>query len=281
MGEESSVRIEKLQSSQLDALIAAQNEIFADYIIPMKSSRQFFLDFLKSVGGSLDNILVAIENGRIVGYVNPVIDESEGWIGGVGVAPSHRGRGLGRRLMLEAERFCHSRGVREVTLEVIEGNARAQRLYEDLGYKGTRKYLTAEGRPARFEGYGEKPVAASMSELISFHERTYQDTCWQRRKTDSLVQSARGADCFKVDEGFVIVRTVETSGFIPFLGVLPEKRRRGIGTSLAKFALTRLWEQGAFKVAVYNVNDDMPCLRLLDVFDFKVTLKQLEMRKKL
>ncbi len=113
MGEESSVRIEKLQSSQLDALIAAQNEIFADYIIPMKSSRQFFLDFLKSVGGSLDNILVAIENGRIVGYVNPVIDESEGWIGGVGVAPSHRGGGLGRRLMLEAERFCHSRGVRE------------------------------------------------------------------------------------------------------------------------------------------------------------------------
>ena len=275
------VRLEHLRPGQLDPLIDAQNAIFADYIIPMKSSRQFFLDFLTSVGGSLDNILIALDGEKIVGYVNPVIDGSDGWIGGVGVEPRHRGMGLGRRLMQEAERFCKSKGVREVTLEVIEGNDRAQKLYEGLGYIGTRKYLTAEGRPARFEGYGEKPVRAAMSELISMHERSYADTCWQRRKTDALVHSARGAECYRVDEGFVLVRTVETSGFIPFLGVLPDKRRRGIGTSLAKFALTRLWEQGAFKVAVYNVNDDIQCLRLLDMFDFKVTLKQLEMKKKI
>jgi hypothetical protein len=78
-----------------------------------------------------------------------------------------------------------------------------------------------------------------------------------------------------------LVRSVETSGFIPFLGVVIEKRHRGIGTSLMKFALTRLWNLGAFKVAVYNVNDDVPTMQLLDMFDFKVTLKQIEMKKKL
>jgi ribosomal protein S18 acetylase RimI-like enzyme len=79
----------------------------------------------------------------------------------------------------------------------------------------------------------------------------------------------------------VILRRIETSGFIPFLGVLPDQRRQGIGTSLAKFALNRLYELGAYKVALYNVNEDQQTLRMLDKFDFAVTLKQVEMVKRL
>jgi len=74
---------------------------------------------------------------------------------------------------------------------------------------------------------------------------------------------------------------VDTSGYIPFLGVVPDRRGSGIGTALAKYALTRLWEHGAFKVALYNVNEDLPTLRMLDKFDFKVTMKQIEMRRRL
>jgi ribosomal protein S18 acetylase RimI-like enzyme len=247
----------------------------------MKSSKQFFIDFQNSVGGDMRNVLVALSDDKIVGYVNPVVDGSEGWIGGVGVIQSARGKGIGEKLMTAAEDFCRQKGVSEVFLEVIEGNIRAQRLYEKLRYSTTRKYLTAEGRPARFEGFGTMPMKANMSEILALHERSYKDTCWQRRKIESVVQSARGAECYKVDGGFVLVRTVETSGFIPFLGVVPEKRGTGIGTSLAKFALTRLLDQGAFKIALYNVNEDLTTLRLLDKFDFKVTLKQIEMRKRL
>jgi len=275
------IQIARLSQERLDELIQAQNDIFSDYIVPMKSSRQFFIEFQNSVGGDTRNVIVALSDDKIIGYVNPVIDGKEGWIGGVGVVPSSRGKGIGKMLMLAAEEFCKSKGVSEMSLEVIEGNLRAQRLYERLGYTGTRKYLTAEGRPARFEGFGAMPMKANMSEILALHERSYKDTCWQRRKIEAVVQSARGAECYKVDDGFVLVKVVETSGFIPFLGVVPEKRGNGIGTSLAKFALTRLWEQGAFKIAMYNVNDDLPTLRLLDKFDFKVTLKQNEMKKKL
>lgn len=274
-------RIEHLAPDRLDYLIDAQNGIFADYIVPMKLTRPFFLDFLRSVGGDLANVLVALDGERIVGYINPVIDGQEAWIGGVGVLPSHRRRGLGRDLMLAGEDFARKKGAREVSLEVIEGNHGAQKLYEDMGYSPTRKYLTAEGRPARFEGFGDLPSSATISELQKLHEASYKDTCWQRRKSSSLVQSARGAECYKLDDGFVMVRTVETSGFIPFLGVVPEKRGKGIGTALTKFALTRLYNLGAFKVALYNINDDLPTLRMLDIFDFKVTMKQLEMKKNL
>ncbi|MFY9605158.1 MAG: GNAT family N-acetyltransferase [Thermoplasmata archaeon] len=281
MAKDNDIRIEPLAPERLDDLIDAQDDIFADYIVPMKSTRLFFLDFLRSVGGRVANVMIALDGEKIVGYINPVIDGPEAWIGGVGVLPSYRGKGLGRELMIASEDFARRKGAREVSLEVIEGNDRAQKLYERLGYASTRKYLTAEGRPIRFEGFGELPKTASMSELLALHERAYKDTCWQRRKPEALVQSARGAECYKVDGGFVLVRTVETSGFIPFLGVVPEKRGKGIGTSLAKFALSRLYDLGTFKVALYNINEDMPTLRMLDKFDFKVTMKQIEMKKDL
>ncbi|MCU0851681.1 MAG: GNAT family N-acetyltransferase [Thermoplasmata archaeon] len=274
-------RIERLRPERLDDLVEAQNQMFADYIIPIRSSRAFFADFLRSVGGRFENVLTAMDGTRIVGYVNPVNDGLEGWIGGIGILREFRGIGIGTRLMQAAETDLLSKGVEEVSLEVIEGNDKAQRLYQRLGYQGTRKLLTAEARPSRFQGFGENPKPAAVSDILKMHQRAYAETCWQRRKPDALVHSARGAECFRVEGGFVLLRTVETNGFIPFLGVLPEKRRKGVGTALAKFALSRLHDLGAYKVVVYNVNEDEPTLRMLDMFDFKVTMKQLEMKKRL
>ncbi len=275
------IRIDRASTAQLDELVKVHEEAFSDYIIPIKSSRESFLEFLRSVGGDMANVLVALDGTKIVGYVNPVIDGREAWIGGIGVIPAYRSTGIGTRLIRSAQELCVAGGVHSLYLEVIEGNFRAQRLYERLGFATTRKFLTAEGRPVRFEGFGPPPKPASLAEVLYLHERSYKDTCWQRRKRASVVQSARGADMFKVESGFVMTRAIDTSGFIPFLGVLPEARRMGIGTSLAKFALSRLWDAGAYKVALYNVNEDPQTVRLLDKFDFRVTMKQIEMRRTL
>ncbi len=271
------IKIEKLAPTQLDELILAQNDIFSDYIIPIRSTPQFFTEYLRSVGGDLSSVLVASKDRKIIGYVNPVIDGKEAWIGGVGVRPGHRSKGIGTKLMRAAESMCEKRGVESVLLEVIEGNSRAQRLYERLGYTMSRKFVTAEGKPTHFDGFGKTPKFAPLSEILYLHEKAYAGTCWQRRKRASLIQSAKGGECFRVEGGFVITRSVDTSGFIPFLGVLPEARGRGIGTDLTKFALTRLADQGVFKIALYNLNEDLPTMRLLDKFDFKITMKQLEM----
>jgi ribosomal protein S18 acetylase RimI-like enzyme len=282
MGQErEDIRIEKLVPERLDHLVKVQEEAFSDYIIPIKSSKEFFLDFQRSVGGDLSNVLLASDASKIVGYINPVIDGKEAWIGGIGVIPQYRSSGVGTKLMRSAEGQCRNKGVQSITLEVIEGNDRAQRLYERLGFSVSRKFLSAEGRPIRFEGFGPQPKVASFSEILYLHEKSYNDTCWQRRKRAAVIQSAKGAESYKVDGGFVMIRAVETSGFIPFLGVLPEARQRGIGTALAKFALTKLWDAGVFKVALYNINEDLQTLRMLDEFDFKVTMKQIEMKKDL
>ena len=279
--EKKNATIQRLNPEQLDALVAAQNEIFADYIIPTKSTKQFFIEFLKSVGGSLTDVQVALDGTRIVGYVNPVIDGREGWIGGIGVVPDCRSKGVGTQLLNSAEAECRMRGVESIFLEVIDGNDRAKKLYESLGYVTVRKFVTAEGKPARFEGFGQSPKVASFSDVLYLHERAYSNACWQRRKRAAIVQSAKGAELYKMEGGFVVIRTVDTNGFIPFLGVIPEARGRGVGTGLAKFALTRLWDAGAYKVALFNLNEDQATMRLLDKFDFKVTMKQTEMMKSL
>ncbi len=277
--ESGEVRIERLPLDRLDDLIDAQNEIFADYIIPMRVTRQFFLDFLRSVGGRLSRVLIALDGKRIVGYVNPVVDGREAWIGGIGVVPDMRSKGLGQRLMMAAEEACAAEGVQEISLEVVVGNERAHELYKRIGYRDSRKFISVEGRPERFVDVMPKPEKASMSDLLELHERTYQDSCWQKRKPAALIEAARTAECYKVDGGFVLLRCISTAGMIPFLGVVPEKRRQGIGTALSKFAMDRLARLGAFKVNLYNLNDDLQTRRLLDKFDLVKTFEQVEMRK--
>ena len=52
------------------------------------------------------------------------------------VLPEHRGRGLGRALLDEAERRARARGCCKMTLEVHDSNTGAKRLYRDFGFDG-------------------------------------------------------------------------------------------------------------------------------------------------
>lgn len=273
------LEIAHLDPGRLEDLVVAQNDIFVDYVIPLKSSVQFFQDFTRSVGGRIDDVIIATHDGAIVGYVNPVVDGKEAWIGGLGVTPGYRGLGIGRRLMLAAEEEVRGRGVEEVLLEVIDGNVPASSLYHSIGYRNHRTYLSGEGRAVHFAGFGQAPERACLEDIEESHRTIYADHCWQRRKPAALAESARTCETYAVDGGFVMLRRVGTTGFTPFIGVLPDMRGQGIGTSLTKFAINRLWDLGAFKIAIYNVNDDIVTRRMLDKFDFAVTLKQSEMRK--
>jgi len=61
-----------------------------------------------------------------------------GAIQNVGVTPEHRGRGLGRLLLLHALRGFKSAGVHRAVLEVTAGNAGATALYRQIGFRARR-----------------------------------------------------------------------------------------------------------------------------------------------
>ncbi len=87
------------------------------------------------------------EAGRFLGYI--IVGELRpffsphvvGFVYDIWVAPEHRRDGVGRFLLMEAERWAKARGYRKIKLEVAEPNRPARGLYEKEGYAAERMYL--------------------------------------------------------------------------------------------------------------------------------------------
>jgi GNAT superfamily N-acetyltransferase len=132
-----------------------------------------------------------------------------GWIGGMGVAPSHRGRGLGERVMREVLEAARALGICRVGLEVLVQNEHAFRLYERLGFRTTRK-LDVWGFPApdfADDGPSLEPVAVEEAQEFVRAHRTAPEP-WQR--ADGTVAALRGDGA--VFEGLLARRGGRTVG---------------------------------------------------------------------
>ena len=78
--------------------------------------------------------LVALEDGRVLGYVGMMCVLDEGQIINVATHPDSRRRGVGRALMIAIEQSAKQRGIVFLSLEVRESNAAARSLYSSLGW---------------------------------------------------------------------------------------------------------------------------------------------------
>ena len=65
------------------------------------------------------------------------------------VIPAYRGQGVGRRLLAAVEEVARKRGCCKVTLEVLEANHPARKLYEAMGY-ASPDYDNSAGRALFF-----------------------------------------------------------------------------------------------------------------------------------
>ncbi len=99
--------------------------------------------------------LVAVDDGTLVGSVMAGYDGHRGWLYYLAAAESHRGRGVGRALVVEAERLLEAMGCPKVQLMVRPDNAGARGFYDALEYEpfetwatGKRLIVDGPGRPA-------------------------------------------------------------------------------------------------------------------------------------
>lgn len=87
------------------------------------------------------------DSGGFAGYI--VIGETKnmfspagyGFIYDLFVEEPFRRKGIASELLRTAERFCISRGLRAIKLEVADNNAIAMRLYEKSGFRPERHFL--------------------------------------------------------------------------------------------------------------------------------------------
>ena len=84
---------------------------------------------------------VAVENGRLVGYLGVMFVLDELHVNTIGTLMGEEGRGIASSLLDEAWVDARERQIVRATLEVAVSNARAQRLYFRYGFRpvGIRK----------------------------------------------------------------------------------------------------------------------------------------------
>ncbi|MEW6192265.1 MAG: ribosomal protein S18-alanine N-acetyltransferase [Bacillota bacterium] len=132
--QELKVEITAMEPEHLDEVLAIEAVSF-----PLPWDRQTFL--FEILLNELADYVVALSNGRVVGYGGMWLVVDEAHLTNIAVHPDFRGRGIGRRILRALIRRAAGRGLRKMTLEVRPSNRTARKIYREFGFKekGVRK----------------------------------------------------------------------------------------------------------------------------------------------
>jgi len=92
-------------------------------------------DFILESYKSGTRFFVAVENGRVIGYIGISCILDEGYIANIAVYPNARKKGVGTALLERVFSLARDEGLSFVSLEVRVSNTTAISLYEKLGFK--------------------------------------------------------------------------------------------------------------------------------------------------
>lgn len=127
--------IRPLTISQLEECWRLDQRCFVDGEAYSRETFEYLLTAQESV-----SYRAVTPGGAMVGFVIGLVEpDHTGHVTTVGVAPEHRRRHVGKRLMLQVEEGFRRRNVRLVRLEVRSLNTAAQKVYENLGYAVTQR----------------------------------------------------------------------------------------------------------------------------------------------
>ena len=85
-----------------------------------------------------DYCFIAEENEQIIGFVLGIVPQSfEGtyFLWDIGVTPSYRGKGIGKRLVREVENELSKMGFKRIELTIDPANLPSRKLFEKMGFK--------------------------------------------------------------------------------------------------------------------------------------------------
>jgi ribosomal protein S18 acetylase RimI-like enzyme len=126
-----SMEIRVLEPGDDDVFGTIAQDVFDSPLDPRATS-----EFLRD---PRHHIVVAIDTGAVVGfasavhYVHPDKPSPELWINEVGVAPTHRGRGIGKAILHKLLDHARDLGCAEAWVLTDRTNQGAMRLYESSG----------------------------------------------------------------------------------------------------------------------------------------------------
>ena len=161
-----------------DVLVEAWNRAYDGYLVDVSRDASTLADHVGTGSIDLERSLVALDGDEPVGLALLGVRASAGageraWVGGFGLAPTHRGRGLAVPLAEALLDVARASGVSQVRLEVLTPNVAALRTYERVGFRVDRRLLVLGGelagdgrcRDARVEPLDASGWAPALSAL--------------------------------------------------------------------------------------------------------------------
>lgn len=193
---------------------------YEGYFAPMRVDEAALASMIDAWDIDLGRSRVALEGDERLGIANLAVRGDRSWIGGIGVVPEARRRGIARALM-EA---VLAEAPPVVTLEVIEQNEPAIGLYRSLGFEHAR-FL---------EVWSLAGDAAPAAEVRTVEPRPLgqEGLPWQRQDR-SL---GNGFECLETDGGAAVLRVsgarvsmlqLQADGEAPARRLLQAARARG------------------------------------------------------
>ena len=136
-----------------DTLVEAWNRAYTGYLVDVRRDAAGLDEHVRSGSVDLDRSLVAFAGADPVGIallgVRPEPGgpgaRERGWVGGFGIAPSHRGLGLAAPLATDLLDVARRSGMTRVVLEVLTPNLAARRAYERVGFRVERRLVVLSG----------------------------------------------------------------------------------------------------------------------------------------
>ncbi|MBL6446214.1 GNAT family N-acetyltransferase [Fulvivirga sp. 29W222] len=284
--EMSELRIRSLKPVDLTDMYITFLDSFSDYKVPFRLTKEQFvrkfveklkIDFSLSAGAYVDNSLV--------GFVFTAVNYYEGKLtaynGGTGVRPANRGKKLTIRMYDYLIPRFRERRIKQCVLEVLTENDRAIKAYRSIGFRETKyfrcfkfdsKYLKVKHPEIGLEIFEVKQPNWDMYERFADQAPSFLDSSLMindNLASETIVEAYYEGKCV----GYAIYQPA--FGRISQVGVAPEVRGKGVGSSLIKY----IQDTSKQKIlTVINIQREAEnTINFFQTLGFKNQLNQYEM----
>jgi ribosomal protein S18 acetylase RimI-like enzyme len=280
------MEIKSLENVNLNDLLDVINLSFSDYIVPFSLTLEQLQSKINAEGIKLDLSIGVYGEDKLVGFMlhalNTANTEFIAYNAATGVIPDYRGKGLVGKMYDVLVPKLEKLGVKQMVLEVIEGNHPAIRVYEKMGYTIHRKLDCFRGSVPALD-INSKVVIKNLPapEWELFKSFWDIEPSWQNdvMTVNNSIASSQilGAYINDVLVGYAIYNP--TSRKINQVAVSPDYRRKGIGTSLCNH-ISNAVDQN--ELLVYNVqNSSVEAKGFIKNLNIPYTISQFEMKRNL
>jgi ribosomal protein S18 acetylase RimI-like enzyme len=206
---------------------------------------------------------------RVMGSIMVGHEGHRGWLYKLAVAPEHQGKGYGRDLVRQAERWLVARGVPKCNLMIRDTNIKVREFYQQLGYQVAERPT----RPTVPCPAGQYAVMRLERPSPGFYRYLYrmvgEQWMWTDRlkMSDGMLNAIISADGIEI---YVLYSAGEPAGYIEldrrhkpdirivYFGLAPAFIGRGLGKYLLNWAVDQAWSYGPQRLLVSTWSFDHP-----------------------